>query len=89
MRNPAASIQKARIDKNRENKITIIVGSLLLIAVVSAVILGIMFPTTIPYSLEILRWFALFLLAAVVWRDVSNAMDTEESKQHYRHQHSL
>ena len=82
MKKPSTSIEKTRIEK----KISIIVGSLFLVAIVGAVILGVMFPATIPYSLEILRWSALFLLAAIAWRGAFNAMDNEEDKQqHYQH----
>jgi membrane protein implicated in regulation of membrane protease activity len=84
VKNPVTSIKKTRIEKSGENKMSIIVGSLLLIAVVSAIILGIMFPATIPYSLEILRWTALIMLAVIAWRDVFHAMDIEESKQYQR-----
>ncbi|APR98933.1 hypothetical protein ASM33_07020 [Wolbachia endosymbiont of Folsomia candida] len=86
MRKPATLIQKTQIEKTRENKITITVVSLFSVAIVSAIVLGIVFPITIPYSLDILRWSALFLLVAITWLDVSSAIDIE---QQHRHQHSL
>ncbi|MBD0391930.1 hypothetical protein IC220_05740 [Wolbachia endosymbiont of Pentalonia nigronervosa] len=64
------SMKNVQVEKNRENKITITICSLLLIAAIGAIVLGIMYPTTIPYSLEIFGGSALALLAAVEWQGV-------------------
>ncbi|MDD9331662.1 MAG: hypothetical protein PV340_03380 [Wolbachia sp.] len=79
------SVEKTQIEKNRTNKINVILGSFLLVAIVSAIILGITLPGTTPYSLEILRRSALLVLAAVVWRDVFNAAEQKEDKEHVQY----
>jgi len=65
------SIENIQVEKkSRKNKTTIAICSLLLIAAISAIVLGIMYPTTIPYSLAIFSGFALALLGAVEWQGV-------------------
>ena len=81
MKKPNTSIRKIKVDKNREHDISIAIGLVFLIAIISLVILGAIFPTTIPYSLEILRLSSLLLLAAVIWLGIFKAMNVD--KQHH------
>lgn len=64
------SIENIQVEKSRKNNTTITICSLLLISAISAIVLGVMYPITIPYSLEIFSGSALVLLVAVEWQGV-------------------
>lgn len=76
MENSSTLVKKIQIEKNK------IIGSMLLVAIVSAIALGAIFPVTIPYSLEIFRSFALVLFVAITWGEVFYSLNSKEVPYH-------